>query len=185
MKLLPAIRVAARAILDYLQRRPLAERVAWAANAGDLPALERLLANGEWSVNAPLSGPAPRTNTGHVLLHLAARAQSFEMVERLLALGATPEPRTSWGISPMHEAALKGNAPIVALLAAHGASEAYPFPSLSTYCEDDPYCPNSVQMLQTRDVEYTGGEHAAYRARRDGKVLEKSVAAAVAVRARL
>jgi ankyrin repeat protein len=48
-------------------------------------------------------------------------AVALALARRLLALGAPPSPRQQRGFTPLHEAALRGHAELVALLLEHGA----------------------------------------------------------------
>lgn len=145
----------------------------------DLDLAVDLLVSDHLDIQAPLPPPSnvdplPRPQTGVTLLHEAASRGSFEMVELLLGHGAAPSAKTSWNITPMHRAAIAGKAHVVALLQSHGASTSDPFPCLSRYLEDDPYTPNSVELLQTHaGVTYVGDEHTRYRAHRDGKWLDQ------------
>ena len=57
-------------------------------------------------------------------LHSAVAADSFELVDLLLARGAEPNSKESSGSTPLHNAAGHGNAPIIERLLAAGADRA-------------------------------------------------------------
>lgn len=158
------------------------QKMQLAIDTNDFKLAIDLLVSGQLDIQAPLPppsniGPLPRPQTKITLLHEAASLGSFEMVELLLGHGATPSAKTSWNITPMHRAAIAGKAHVMALLQSHGASTSDLFPCLSRYVEDDPYTPNSVELLQNHaGLAYVGDEHTRYRAHRDGKWLDQETA---------
>lgn len=154
------------------------EKMLQAIATNDLDMAVDILVAGGLDLNGSLPPVSPfddhpRPQTGITLLHEAAGRGSFEMVELLLGHGSRASAKTSWNISPMHRAAIVGRAHVVALLQSHGASPLDLFPCLSRYIEDDPYTPNSIELLENNaGVVYVGDEHARYRAQRDGDCLE-------------
>jgi ankyrin repeat protein len=72
---------------------------------------------------------APSRNAMQVRpIHSAAAqrdpAVALELIRRLLAAGASPTVRQQGGFTPLHEAAQRGHAAMVALLRQHGADVA-------------------------------------------------------------
>lgn len=84
-----------------------------AARRGDLPAVERLLAEGGVQTSARDTERA---------LHDAARQGHADIVERLLDAGADVDARDSGQATPLMEAARGGHKACVAMLVARGAS---------------------------------------------------------------
>jgi ankyrin repeat protein/catechol 2,3-dioxygenase-like lactoylglutathione lyase family enzyme len=81
-----------------------------------------LLANG-----ADLEAPARNAMQVRPLHSAAAHrdpALAVDLVRRLLAAGASPNVRQQGGFTPLHEAALRGHAEMVAVLRARGADTA-------------------------------------------------------------
>jgi ankyrin repeat protein len=85
-----------------------------AANAGDLPTVERLLTGGA-AVNAP-------GRNGETPLIIAALNGRQDIAALLLAHGADAQARNAGGFTPLHAAAYSGSAPIALLLLAKGAA---------------------------------------------------------------
>jgi ankyrin repeat protein len=84
-----------------------------AAGAGDLAAVERLLAGG-----AAVDAPGPNAETPLTAAALAGRA---DIAERLLAGGADVQARNAGGFTPLHAAAYSGSLPVAVLLLDRGA----------------------------------------------------------------
>ncbi|MCG8691536.1 MAG: glutaminase A [Minwuiales bacterium] len=80
----------------------------WAASAGDLKAIRRLVAQGTALDIADYDARTP--------LHLAAAEGHFDTVRYLLLQGVPPVPRDRWGNTPMQDAERHGHAEIAALL---------------------------------------------------------------------
>ena len=83
----------------------------WAAAAGDLAAVRRLVARG--------ITPDEVDYDGRTALHLAAAEGHLDMVQVLLAQGAPAAVRDRWGATPADDARSNGHAPIVSALQSH------------------------------------------------------------------
>ncbi len=118
----------------------------WAAQAGDLPGVERLLARGVPLHAADVDGCTAlhiaaqrghagavqrllaaggntglRTRHGLTPLHLAARGLHRDVVSALLSAGATVNAADNFGCTPLHEVAAAGDTALAATLIAAGA----------------------------------------------------------------
>ena len=71
-------------------------------------------------LDAP-SDNAMRVRPIHSAVAHADAGVALSLARRLLELGASPNVRQQGGFTPLHEAALRGDAPLVSLLLRHGA----------------------------------------------------------------
>ena len=162
------------------QARSLEHRLVGAVSLGRIDRVSSLLALGQWEIDRPLSPPSPipykdspRPHQNFTLLHVAAKVGQVEMVEYLLNAGANPNIKTNWHISPMHLAARGGNLLAVAALAQWGGQLLDRFPSLSTFCEDDPYTPTSLEILATKGITYDEQVYRNYCTERDRAAIAR------------
>ena len=96
-----------------LQADPVATvEMIWAASAGDLRAIRRLVARG-----IPLEVADYDLRTP---LHLAAAEGHLEIVKYLLALGVAPNPKDRWGYTPLDDSLRHGQDKAVAILRLEG-----------------------------------------------------------------
>ncbi len=156
-------------LLAFLLRPSLEVRLVRAARHGCSERVLCLIDAHGWDVRTPLT-PWPRAYSRSLqvfekqitLLHLAAESGNLSLVDGLVARGAVIEAITSWGHTPIQYAAARGHAVVVAWLASRGGDVNRPIPAHTTYCEDFVGV-TSVDLLQERDVVYTGHEHVALR----------------------
>ncbi len=83
----------------------------WAASAGDLKAIRRLVAQGTSLDIADYDARTP--------LHLAAAEGHLDTVRYLILQGVRAGPRDRWGYTPMQDAERHGHTEVVDLLARH------------------------------------------------------------------
>ena len=100
----------APAILQHQAESSTTAELIWAASAGDLTTIYRLVAQG-----APLEIADYDLRTP---FHLAAAEGHLEVVEYLLAQGVAPDPRDRWGNTPLDDARRHGRGEVVKLLEA-------------------------------------------------------------------
>lgn len=180
------------ALSARLLRRSLAVRVRIATSRGRLRLLQHLARDmGAPALAAPLDwqGPVPArhcrpVHNGWTLLHVAADSGHFDIVKWLLEQGCPAHVKTSYHITPMHMAAQCGAVEIVSLLAAYGGQVDHGFPCLSTFWEDHPYTPSSIELLKLHKIQYQGDEHRARCAAGELAQMEIATAAALSSKPR-
>ncbi|MBI3925744.1 MAG: ankyrin repeat domain-containing protein [Armatimonadetes bacterium] len=89
-------------------------RLHQASRAGDLPEMERLIANG--------AQPDTQNKYGHTAMHLAVGNGHLQAAELLLARGASLDLADLDGRTPLHVAVETGSLQMVAWLLSHGAA---------------------------------------------------------------
>jgi hypothetical protein len=143
-----------------------------AAEVGDVDLVLGLLATKKVRPQCGLKGgDSPMAeHVGRTPMHLASASGRFEVVEALLAAGASPDCATVYAETPLHQAASHGHMHILALLASHGGNL-----NRSALREFSGHS-SARSPLDLADGKYDPAAHDVYRAARDRTLLDVSTA---------